>query len=306
MMKFNINLQLFARTASADISRMITVKQKEVFLKNFDPFPIEYPEFTTEKKATKKTETFDSMGNLSAAEVKPEGGSISYGKVEQAYQTEITVQTYAKGFQHTMEAIKFDLNGVMEAAKAKELARVARECEEARAIYWVDNAVAVNLADGVPLGSDSRPLFNSGGTNDTLTTGALAPTTINTAVGMFSQFKNHQGGPMKCRVTDGLTNAINMLTVEEIMKSALRAYELSNTSNQLPKIAWHYSSYMSSTTAWMLWDKSFEHILMLWFEKTQFGQDEDKRDTLDLYYNYYAIYESGCLPNVGLVYSAGT
>lgn len=182
-----------------------------------------------------------------------------------------------------------------------------REKEEARAIYWFDNATSVNLADGAPLGTNSRPLFNVSGTfNDTLTTGALSPTTIATASGMFSSFKNHQGGPMRSRASDGLTNFINMMTVEEIMKSTLRAYELSNTKNVLPKIDWHYSSYNATTTAWMLWDKNYEHILFQWFEKTSFNRDTDTRETLDQYYNAIAIYETACLPNIGIVYSAGT
>lgn len=82
-----------AYTMTADISRMIVAGQKEIFMKNHDPFPIEYPEFTTSKKSEKKSETYDSMGNLQAASEKVEGGPISYGKVGQAYQTTITNKT---------------------------------------------------------------------------------------------------------------------------------------------------------------------------------------------------------------------
>lgn len=84
-----------AYTMTQDISRMIVAGQKEIFTKNFESFPIEYPEFTTPKKATKKSETYDSMGNLQAASEKQEGGPISYGKVGQAYQTTITNKTLA-------------------------------------------------------------------------------------------------------------------------------------------------------------------------------------------------------------------
>ncbi|MGL6284095.1 MAG: hypothetical protein ACRC2J_16955, partial [Microcoleaceae cyanobacterium] len=60
-------------TVTADISRMIISGQKEIFTANFDSYPIEYPAFTSAKTATKKTETYDSMGNLKAAEEKTEG-----------------------------------------------------------------------------------------------------------------------------------------------------------------------------------------------------------------------------------------
>lgn len=295
-----------ARTITSDISRMIVAGQKEIFLKNFESFPIEYTAFTTPKKATKKTETYDSMGNLAAATEKIEGSAIVYGKVEQAYQTSITNKTWANGFQHTMEAIKYDLYGIVKSAKAKELSRTMRELEETNAIVRFDNAFATNLADGVPLCTNSRPQFNTGGLNDTLTTGALSPTTINGAVQMFSQFKNHQGGPMKSIPTDGMTHAFNMLTIEEIMKSMLRAHELSNTKTVTPNLNWHYSHYLTSTTAWFIWDKNFEHVLMQTFMKTQFGEDEDKINTKDMYFNAVAIYQTGTLPNVGIVGSVGT
>ncbi len=296
-----------AYTMTSDISRMIVAGQKEIFLRNFDSYPIEYPAFTAAKKATKKVESYDSMGNLAAAEEKQEGAAIQYGKVEQAYQTTITNKTWANGYEVTLEATKYDLYGVVNSARAKELARTMREAEEGRAIARFDNAFTVNLADGAPLCTASRPLFNVPGSfNDTLTTGPLSPDNLKTGINKFPLFKNHQGGPMKARVTDGLTHWVNMIDVEEIMASTLKAHELSNTSNKLPKISWHYSTYLASQTAWFLWDKSFDHVLFQTFMKTVFDSDEDKISTKNLYLNSIAIYETGTLPNIGIIGSLGT
>lgn len=296
-----------AYTMTSDISRMIVAGQKEIFLKNHDSFPLEYTEFTTPKKANKKTETYDSMGNLQAAAEKLEGASISYGSVGQAYQTSITNKTWANGYSVTLEATKYDLYGTINSVKAKELARTMREQEEARAVRWVDNAFATNLADGAPLCTNSRPLHDVPGSyNDTLTTGALNPDNLKIARQMFARFKNHAGGPMKSKATDGLTHYVNQQTVEEITASTQKAYELSNTANKVLRVNWHYSTYMSSETAWFLWDSAFEHILFQWFLKTAFDSDEDKISTKNLYLNSIAIYETGCLPNIGIVGSQGT
>jgi hypothetical protein len=296
-----------ARMITADESRMIVAGQKEIFMKNLESFAIEYTEFTTDKSSTKETETYDSIGNLQAASQKQEGDSITYGKVQQAYQTSIKNLTWANGFQHTLEAIKYDLYGVVKSVKAKELSRTMRELEEGRASRWLDNAFTTNLADGAPLCTNSRPLFNvPGSNNDTLTTGALTPDSLKTGVSMFSQFKNHQGGPMKSKPSDLITHSYNMITVEEIFASTLKAYELSNTSNKLPKLKPVYSTYMTSLTAWFLRDRNFDHILFQWFMKTVFDQDEDKVNTKDMFFNALAIYETGCLPNIGVVGSQGT
>lgn len=297
-----------AYTMTSDISRMIVAGQKEIFTKNFDAYPLEYTSFTTEKTANKKAETYDSMGNLGPGGEKIEGDSISYNKVEQAYQTTITNKTWANGYSVTLEATKYDLYNVINDARAKELARTMRDLEEQNAIYWVDNATTVNLADGAPLATNSRPMYNVAGVfNDTLATASSIadPDNHKSMINMFYDFKNHQNGPMKSRPTDGLTHYSNQLTIEEIYGSGNKAGEISNTKNVLPRMKWNYSTYISSKTAYMMWDSSYDHILFQWFMKTQFDSDEDKINTKNLYMNAIAIYNTGALPNIGIVYNAG-
>lgn len=296
-----------AYTMTTHISRMIVAGQKEIFTKNFDSYPIEYTAFTTPKTANKKSETYDSMGNLKAAEEKAEGMPINYGAVSQAYQTTITNKTWANGFAHTMEAIKYDLYGVINSIKAKELSRTMRELEEKNAIYWIDNAIATNLADGQPIGSDSHPLVDSPLLNDTLATAASIkiPENHKTMINMFYAFKNHAGGPMKSNPTDALTHYVNQLDVEEIYGSTLKANEMSNTKNALPSLKWHYTTYASSQTFWMMWDNKFDHIIFQTFMNTEMDQDEDKISTKNMYFNAIAMYQTGAVPNIGIVYNAG-
>jgi hypothetical protein len=262
---------------TADVSRMIVAGQKEIFMDNFDPFPIEYPAFTTAKKATKKVETYDSMGNLQAASEKVEGDAIQYGKVGQAYQTSITNKTWANGYSVTLEATKYDLYGCINSVKAKELSRTMRECEETEAITEVDNAFTTNLADGVH----------------------------KTMIKMFADFKNHAGGKIKTFPTNGLTHVYNMMDIEEVYSSTNKANELSNTKNSLPKIKWDYSTYLADTNAWMMYDRKFENFLFQKFMDTVFDNDEDKISTKNLYLNAIAIYKSGTLPAIGCVGNAG-
>jgi hypothetical protein len=290
-----------------DISRMLEMGQKEVFTKNFNSYPREWIQFANYKSARKQTETYDSMGNLKGAEVKVEGGPITYGKVTQAYQSEITNQTIANGFAHTMEAVKYDLYGVINSIKAKELSRTMLEYEENNMIYWFDNALTVNLADGVPLASNSHPLTDSALLNDTLMTAATIadPNNHKIMLNMFYDFKNHAGGPMKTTATDGFTHYSNMFTVKEIYGSSSQALEFSNTKNVLPNIKWNYSTYAANQDAWMMWDRNFDHILAQWFMKTEMDHDKDKVWTKNMYFNAIAMYNSGAVPNVGIVYNDG-
>lgn len=295
-----------AYTMTADISRMIVAGQKEIFMKNFDAFPIEWPSFTTEKKANKETETYDSVGNLKGAEEKPEGDSINYGKIRQAYQTTIKNRTVANGFEVTLEATKYDLYGVVNSADAKELARTMRELEEETAVGPINNAFTTALADGKALCASDKPLLDSIGTNDTLTTGVLNYDNIKAAIKKFAKFKNHQGGPMKSYPKTLLTHFVNQIDLEETLGSFRKAHEISNTENKLPTLKGVYSHYMTSETAWILRDTTYDHVLMQWFMKTVFDSDEDRISTKNLYLNAIAIYNSGALPNIGIVGSQGT
>jgi hypothetical protein len=295
-------------TMTADVSRMIVAGQKEIFMDNFDPFPIEYPAFTTAKKATKKVETYDSMGNLQAASEKVEGDGIQYGKVGQAYQTSITNKTWANGYSVTLEATKYDLYGCINSVKAKELSRTMRECEETEAITEVDNAFTTNLSDGVPLFTNSRPCVNAiGVVNDTLAVASSLtnPENHKTMIKMFADFKNHAGGKIKTFPTNGLTHVYNMMDIEEVYSSTNKANELSNTKNSLPKIKWDYSTYLADTNAWLMYDKKFENFLFQKFMDTVFDNDEDKISTKNLYLNAIAIYKAGTLPAIGCVGNLG-
>lgn len=296
-----------AYTITTDISRMLLAGQKKIFFDNLDSYPKEYDAFTTDESATKQTETYDTLGNLKAAQEKVEGGNITYGKVTQAYQTSITNKTWANGFEVTVEATKYDLYGCVNSIKAKELARTMLELEEANAIYWIDNIATVNLADGVPLASNSHPLVDSASTNDTLAAaGSIAdPDNHMGMINMFYDFKNHAGGPMIARPKKALTHYVNQFTVEEVYGSTLKANEMSNTKNVLPKLAWNYSTYMSSRTAYMMWDDKFTHIIMQWFARTMFDADTDKVYTKNMYFNAMSMYNSGCLPSIGIVYNPG-
>jgi hypothetical protein len=300
-----------AITMQADISRMIVLGNKQIFTKNFEKIPVEYTQFTTPKTANKWTEYYDSMGNLTAGQEKFENVALTYGKVTQAYQTSIATRGWYNGYSHSKEAAMADLFGVINSVKAKELARTMRDLEEGRAIYWLDNAFAtVTLSDGTYLCSNSHPLFNSAGSyNDTLTTGALSPDTLKAAIQMFADFKNHAGGPMQSDPKNLITHKYNMIAVKEILGSGNQAYEMSNTKNVLPDLKPVFSRYLSSKTAWFLEDTDYEHILFQWHKdgKTEFGEAEDEvTNPGDMYLRAIAYYNTGALPNVGIVGSQGT
>lgn len=297
-------------TITSDISRMLTAGLTDIYTENYDAYPVEYTAYVRAVKSTKQTEIYDSMGNLKAASEKTEGAPIQYGKAEQAYQTSITNKTWANGLSYSFESLKYDLYGALNDFRAAELANTMRVLEEEQAIVPINNATATNLADGVPLASNSKPLLHVPGQfNDTLATAASIgnPDNHQTMFNMFHAFKNHYNKPLPSYPTDALTYAGNQFTVEEMYKSVNKAAENSNTKNVLPQIAWHYLHYISDTNAWMMWDKRLTKgspVVRQTFMGNTFS-DEVDFDTKDYKFAVMSMWAVGALPVVGVVYNAG-
>lgn len=92
-------------TTRADIARAMYVGTREVFMRNLKRQPEEqWKSYATIKNSDKMEEKYDSVGNLKPAEIKPEGDKLTYGKIEQAYETIVRNETVANGFSVTMEA----------------------------------------------------------------------------------------------------------------------------------------------------------------------------------------------------------
>jgi hypothetical protein len=231
---------------------------------------------------------YDSMGYICAAQIKDETSNIQYRKIDQAYRTTVKMKTITNGISFSIEAQTYDLYAVTAEARAKELARTMADFEEERAIRWVNNATnaAFALADGQPLATDSRPLKNTPGVfNDTLATASSlkVPENHKTMMKMFADFKTHANTPFKSYPTNGLSHRHNMADIEEIYASDKKANEFSNTKNVLPGIQFTYSTYMTSTTAWLMWDNSFEHIAFVKYRDTYnnsyYANDDEKHRT---------------------------
>jgi hypothetical protein len=299
-----------AVTLTSDISRMLDAGITDVFTKNFETFPREYPGFTTAKKADKETMIYDSMGNIGSAQIKDETSNIQYRKIDQAYRTTVKMKTVTNGISFSIEAMSYDLYKVTSEARAKELARTMADFEEERAVRWVNNATSAGyaLADGQPIATNSRVLKNTPGVfNSTLATSSSlkVPENHKTMIKKFADFKTHSNTPFKSYPTSGLSHRYNMADIEEIYASDKKANEFSNTKNVLPGIQWTYSTYMTNTNAWLMWDNRFEHVIFVKFKDTYTNSYEDVKDTLNFYYNAVAMYETAALPNIGIVYNAG-
>lgn len=299
-----------AVTSLSDISRFIVAGVDDIFTANYEAYPTQYPQYTVARKATKETMIHDGIGNLAPAVEMQESEDFSYNKLTQTWQTTIKMKQIGNGFSVSLKARKFNLYDALDEGKIKELAHTIRDKEEEEAIEPWDDAFTVNQADGYPICSDTKPLYNTTATNDTLATGSCTGASgydnIKAAVKLFSSMKNHQGKPKATYPNKIFTKDINMMDLEEVLDAKMKPFEQSNTPQRLPKLTPIYTRWLTSDTAWFLLDDKYNPVIR--YTHTGITQDtEEDFDNKDLKMTIYELLATGAIvATFGTVGSLGT
>jgi hypothetical protein len=146
--------------------------------------------FNVETSNRMREQTTGVTGFQMASE-KPEGESVIYDRLLQAYDKTFTHTTYALGFQVTEEAFEDDLDGPMRQG-AKALARSMRTTKNT--IVWnvYNNGFGTEQSpDGVAVFSNSHPLIE-GGTFDNLVEADLSISSLETALNIFDDMRDQR------------------------------------------------------------------------------------------------------------------
>lgn len=292
----------------ANFSRYLSDKITELFLENLKaPQEEEYLAFTTPKKSTKDEEIYDSIGNLSAAEEKIEGGPLHYEQVTQMYQTTVINKTYDRGFYETYEAIEDDVEKVIGKVNTGGMIRAMVEKREEEVATVVDGVFTIASADGKYYADDDHPLdtTKTSAVNDNLMTpSTITPDSINDGGNMFNDIKDFAGNHFKTKARAILAHANNQTLIQSIYQSNLKALELSNTKNALPSLTQIYGTYISKTY-WHLLDTMIPSFIFQRRKGLSPFEDQDKISTLNYYWAMVERYRAAQInPGFGHVSNA--
>ena len=295
-----------ALTTRADIARAMYIGTKEVFMKNLQKQPQEeWKAYATIKTSNKMEETYDSVGNLKPADIKPEGDPISYGKIEQGYVTVVRNETVANGFSVTMEAKEDEQWGIVPEVKVNELIRTMISKKElAVASVW-DNVTSAVGADGKPYASHDHPLLNSANVNDNLVEKAFDIDSYQEAINKFNHWYNHYGDKFFTRPDAILAHRDRQTYIFAMLQSVLVPFEQSNTKNTIPQLKTIFSSYIDANKVHII-DSTIDTAIMQKRKGLTSGYDYDERDTFNFYFNVHERYKAAMInPGFGFVTITG-
>jgi hypothetical protein len=266
---------------------MLAAGQAYIFRKNLKPAKKEqWRQISTIESSKKKQETYDSIGNLKPAHVKEEEQAIQYGKLEQAYQTTVVNETIANGYWFTMEVEEDDLYAVVDEGQQKELPRTMQHRRETDIADVWDAVFTATGADGVYYASATHPLKNcTSKYNDNLAANvAPSPDALINANNKFNYIYRHNGELMDTDASAIVFHKDKMSTWQAILASALKAQELSNTKNTVPKLRLNWNKYIKQSYYHLI-DEEIESVIMQQRRGFKYGYTVDKKDTLNTYFN---------------------
>jgi len=288
-----------------DYSRYLSDKITELFRENLkQQRKEEYKEFTTPKKSTKDEEIYDSIGNLSSAQEKTEGGSLHYEGLTQMFQTTVVNKTYDRGFFATWEAVEDDVEKVINSVNTGGMMRAMISKREQEAAAIVDGVFTAVGADGVAYAAVNHPLDTTKTAkvnNNLMTAGAITVDNIIDGCKKFNEIYDYAGNLFDTSADAILAHRDQQANVNAVLQSNLKAGEMSNTKNTVPMLKAIFGRYINKYY-WHLLDTNLDSFIMQRRSGLEPIKDQDKINTLNFYWAMVERYRMANISNgYGLV-----
>jgi phage major head subunit gpT-like protein len=292
-------------TSSSNFAILLEPKLRKVFFEGYDELPEQFPNVFKVGSSTKAEETDFHVAGVGMWPEKESMGSIQYEDINPGLEVNYTHKEYAKGTQVERKFYDDEMYSVIEKIP-KSHGRGGRATVETIAATPLNNAFTVNGYDGVPMFSNSHPLYgNDGGTCDNLTTGALSSANLTTALILARQQVDDAGLKIQCKPTKLIIPEDLEYTAAVILQSTQLPGGPDNDTNVLRgKLTPVILDYLSSTTAWFLQDTRFDNLMFFWRVKPEYKREENF-DTMIAKYRGYMRYVAGYSDWRGMVGSTG-
>lgn len=210
-----------------------------VFGMEYKRYPEEWRPIFAVENSNKAYEEDVLLAGLAGAPVKPEGAPVTYDSGGEAFTSRYVHETIALAFAMTEEAEEDNLYGSIGSKYAKALARSMQHTKEVKGAAILNNGFNASFpgGDGVPLFSQSHPLYGGGVQSNTFATQAdLSETSLEEACIQISKYVDERSiniavRPMKLIVPPDLE-----FVAERILMSPYRPGTADNDINAMKNL----------------------------------------------------------------------
>lgn len=204
----------------AQFRRQLQVGINTNFGLEYDRWPELWRHFLDVENSDKAFEEDVLLTGFGAAQVKPEGGPVSYDTGSEAWTKRYTHRTVALAFAVTEELVEDNQYGSI---TAKYGAALGRSMQYTKEVYSAD--VLNNGFNTSFIGGDGKPLFaldhpqrnGASGVNKLATPADLSETSLEQLLILIGDFTDDRGLPVQCSAKKVIVANANQFNLERIL-----------------------------------------------------------------------------------------
>lgn len=238
----------------------------EIIYENLDAPSLTYNQVMNIRDSKRAFEEMLEITGFEQFVQKSEGEPISYDKLLQGYSTRFTHDTFAKGYQISMEAQEDDFDGTISEA-APALGRIARNSIETKAFAIFNGAFDTTTSwDGAFLCADSHTLVG-GGTFDNKIASDISQGAIEDAINIFDAMVDERNQLVNMDARILLIPPKLRWITHELLKSQLRSDTANNAVNAINQLGLKVveSKYLTDDDNWFILSDPNQHRIMFYW-----------------------------------------
>lgn len=245
-------------------------------------FPTQYTDIFEVRRSSKKYEENVETTGFGLAQVKPEGGAITYDSHEQGYTKRYTHVVYGLGYIVTQEEMEDNLYREVSMARSEGLAFSMRTTKEIVAANVLNRAFNSSYTggDGKELLATDHPTLSGTFSNELATPADLSEAALEDLLIQIRQTKNARDLQISITGRKLIVPPNLMFDAERILMSTLQPGTANNDINAMRssgmlREGYVVNDYLTDEDAWFVRTDCPVGMVMYERRALQFGQDND-------------------------------
>lgn len=265
----------------------------EILFNNYaEPITV-YDQIFNMRTSTRMAEEIYTLAGFSKFTRKPQGEALDYDTILEGYSTRFTHQTFAKGYQISMELNEDEMDGII-LEMAPALGRMARISIEADAMSVFTTGFSTTLApDGVAF-FGSHTLVGGGSSSNTASTDFSQPA-LETAMNTYADLVDERGELILMNPTKIITGPELRWQVAEVLESQQKAGTANNDINVMNRLGLSHlwSPFITNDDDWFLCPDQSQHRLLFYWRRQPVTDHAVDFDTKNLKTSMLYTYSYG-------------
>ncbi len=256
-------------TTRGQFSQLLAPGLQSILFEWLPEHPEEYSQYMNVDTADSAYTEDQIIAGLGLARPKLEGTQITYDDPIQGGTKRYLHNTFALGWQITMEMLQDDRYDIMQKVPGELMKSCHQSWEQTAANTLMQGATTVLTADGVSLFNAAHPLLGGGTySNQLAPLSDLSVTSLQDIIILYENMLNERGLRMQLMPENLWMPPELQFVASEILQSQYKPYTGNNEINPMQgRLTPSVLHFLTSSTTWMVSSKDPNNVKFYWRAK---------------------------------------